>query len=270
MYRTVLQEYPEEMMEKDSIGRFSGKADLYAAGRPSYAAAFLQWLKETCGIGPSSRAADVGAGTGKFTKQLLELGCDVYAVEPNADMRRIAERELGGFPGFHSVHGDASASGLPDHSMDVITAAQAFHWFPAEEFRRECLRIGKEDCLVFLIWNERDLKALAVQALQELYAAYGRDFRGFNLGLQEDDERIRRFFRDDYQRVGFDNPLHYDREGFRVRCLSSSHSPREGEADRPAYEAGIDRIFDRFAEQGRLEMPNKTNVYYGKLCTHKH
>lgn len=252
-------------MQKNSIERFSGKANLYAAGRPSYAAGFLQWLSEDQGLGAGSQVADVGSGTGKFSKQLLELGCEVHAVEPNADMRRIAEEELGGFPGFHSVIGDASATGLPDRSMDAVTAAQAFHWFPAEEFYRECLRIGNEDCRVFLIWNERDMEAPVTQAIHDLYASYGKDFQGFNLGLKKDDERIRRFFNDRYQRLRFDNPLHYDLEGFRLRCLSSSHSPKEDEAAYAAYREGIDRIFTRFEKDGRLEVPNVTQVYFGRL-----
>lgn len=252
-------------MKENSIERFSGKANLYAAGRPSYAAGFLQWLKDECGLGPGSRVADVGSGTGKFTKQLLELGCDVHAVEPNEDMRCIAEAELSGLSGFHSVVGNASDTGLPDHSMDAVTAAQAFHWFPAEEFRRECLRIGKEGSLVFLVWNERDMEAPVTQAIHALYTDHGRDFHGFNMGLKKDDERIRRFFSDHYQMRQFDNPLHYDLEGFRVRCLSSSHSPKEGEEDYSAYKAGIDKIFERFAENGRLEVPNLTRAYFGKL-----
>ena len=252
-------------MKENSVERFSGKADLYAAGRPAYAAGFLQWLKDACGLAPGSRVADVGSGTGKFTGQLLQLGCDVYAVEPNADMRRAAEAGLGGLDGFHSVAGDAGATGLPVHSMDAVTAAQAFHWFPAEDFRRECLRIGKENCLVFLIWNERDMEAPVTQAIHALYTAYGRDFHGFNMGLQKDDVRIRRFFREHFKRLAFDNPLHYDRERFAIRCLSSSHSPKEGEADYPAYRTEIDRIFDRFAENGRLNVPNVTTVYFGTL-----
>lgn len=252
-------------MEKNSVERFSGKEALYAAGRPSYAEGFLQWLVRERGLKAGSRIADVGSGTGKLTKQLLGLGCAVFAVEPNAGMRQIAEADLGSLPGFCSVDGSASATGLPDRSVDAVTAAQAFHWFPPEEFRRECLRIGKENAGIYLIWNERDMESPVTQAIHRLYTVYGRDFHGFNMGLQKDDARIRLFFRDRYQEREFENPLHYDREGFHVRCLSSSHSPKEGDADFSAYQAEIDRIFDRFAAGDRLEVPNITRVYYGTL-----
>ena len=254
-----------EKMEKDNRERFSGKADLYAAGRPSYAAGFLSALKGEYGVTRQTVAADIGSGTGKLTKQLLELGCTVYAVEPNADMRRIAEQELAVFPGFKSVFGDASDTKLEDGSVDIITVAQAFHWFPVEEFRRECLRIGREGCPVFLIWNQRDMEAPVTQALFRLYSTFGKGFRGFNMGLKADDERIRWFFRDSYEEKDYANPLHYDREGFRIRCLSSSHSPVEGEDNYGAYMEEVDHIFDRFSVDGKLEIPNRTTVYEGTL-----
>ena len=249
---------------KDYRQRFSGKADLYAAGRPSYAADFLLELSEKYGVGAGCAAADIGSGTGILTRQMLELGCEVYAVEPNEDMRRIAERDLGSCPGFHSVHGDAAETKLPPHSMDIITAAQAFHWFPVEAFRRECLRIGKPGCMVFLIWNQRDMEAEVTRELERLYKQFGKDFHGFNLGLQKDDPRIRDFFCGKYQETDYANPLYYDRAGFVTRCLSSSHSPQAGEPHFEEYIEEVNQIFDRFASGGRLEVPNWTTVYYGR------
>ena len=280
----------------DNRERFSGKAGLYSAGRPSYAEGFLQDLQMFYGFGGDTVVADIGSGTGKLTKQLLRLGCRVFGVEPNEDMRRAAETDLAEYPGFCSVKGDASHTTLPDRSVDAVTVAQAFHWFPVEEFRQECLRICRPGSRIFLIWNQRDMSSPLVQELHRLYTLYGKDFTGFNQGLTEDDERIRRFFgepaspeeRNDvcdrkgypnpltyerkgypnplaYERKEYPNPLTYDREGFRIRCLSSSHSPKPGEENYDAYMAEVDRIFDQYAEDGRLHMPNRTTVYSGIL-----
>ena len=186
-------------------------------------------------------------------------------MEPNADMRRIADRDLSDMPGFCSVIGDAADTKIEDSSVDAITAAQAFHWFPAEEFRRECRRIGKSGCVIFLIWNQRDMASPVTRALHALYTEYGKDFDGFNKGLKKDDERIRDFFLGDFQEKDYPNPLYYDREGFQIRCLSSSHSPKPGEENYEDYMAEVNRIFDEFAEDGRLEVPNVTTVYFGKL-----
>ena len=252
-------------MEQDHRQRFSGKADLYAAGRPSYAEGFLRDLKERFGFSEHTAVADIGSGTGMLTRQLLGLGCRVYAVEPNADMRRIAERDLSCHPGFCSLDGDAAQTKLPAASVDAVTAAQAFHWFPVEAFRQECLRIGKPGCRIFLIWNQRDMSHPVTQALYRLYQTHGKDFRGFNRGLRKDDERIRAFFRDDYRELEYPNPLTYDRDHFQTRCLSSSHSPQPGEANYEAYMAEVNRIFDTFAAEGRLTVANVTTVYTGTL-----
>ena len=90
----------------DNTQKFSGKADVYQQARPNYAQAMLDFIASKWQIGEGSLVADVGSGTGIFTRQLLGLGAKVYAVEPNADMRAMAERLLGGNPNFVSVIGD--------------------------------------------------------------------------------------------------------------------------------------------------------------------
>jgi len=101
----------------------------YVRYRPRYPRELLDWLSETIGFAPAWRVADVGSGTGIFAELLLENGNEVFAVEPNDGMREEAEASLAHFPNFHSVNGTAEATTLPDHSVNLVTAAQAFHWF---------------------------------------------------------------------------------------------------------------------------------------------
>src|SRR5690606_27320031 len=91
-------------------------------------------------------------------RQLLEMGVKVFAVEPNADMRRIAERELGKMEDFVSVPATAEDTTLSEKSVDFVFAASAFHWFDPLSFRAECQRILKPGGRVFLIWNETQMK----------------------------------------------------------------------------------------------------------------
>ena len=84
---------------------------------------------------------------------MLERGWTVYGVEPNDDMRKEAEKRLSAFPRFHSVAGTAERTGLPGASVDLVTAAQSFHWFDAAAFKRECRRILSGGGKVALIWN---------------------------------------------------------------------------------------------------------------------
>ena len=257
------------MIIRDNRNKFSGRAGQYAAGRPSYAIGFIKELHDIYGLSADTMVADIGSGTGKLTRQLLELGCTVFGVEPNVEMRQVAELELSSFPNFWSVDGDASSTGLPDESVDVITAAQAFHWFPVEEFREECLRIGREGCPIFLIWNQRDMDSPAVRDLYRLYSLFGKDFKGFNGGLRQDDDRIRNFFHDAYSMKEYDNPLYYSKEEFCARCLSSSNAPLPEEEAYEMYVAEAERIFDCYAEEGKLKMPNMTTVYAGVLKRQK-
>lgn len=109
--------------------RFDGKGEIYARFRPTYPKAMLDYLYTKGGMRAGSVIADVGAGTGILTRLLLERGCTVFAVEPNADMRRKAEETLRSFAACHFTCGNAEQTLLPDHSVHFVTAAQAFHWF---------------------------------------------------------------------------------------------------------------------------------------------
>src|SRR4030095_4583501 len=103
-----------------------------------------------------ARVADVGAGTGLLTRGLLARGFDVVAVEPNPAMREACDRYCAAFDRYRSVEGTGESMPLPAASIDLITAAQAFHWFDIDPARAECLRVLTPHGKVALIWNDRD------------------------------------------------------------------------------------------------------------------
>ena len=127
-----------------NIYKFSGMANDYSKYRPNYARETIECLKAEVPLTPQSIIADVGSGTGKFSRLLLDEGFTVYGVEPNPDMRRKAEDELYTRKNFISVSGTSENSTLPNDCVDLITVAQAFHWFDVEKFLMECNRILKE------------------------------------------------------------------------------------------------------------------------------
>ena len=79
----------------ESTEKFTGKADAYSAARPGYPKEFVDYLCENVGINSGSTVADIGSGTGKFSVELLKIGAETYCIEPNDDMRSIAERNGG-------------------------------------------------------------------------------------------------------------------------------------------------------------------------------
>ena len=118
-------------MSPNNIGKFSGKADDYARYRPSYPTELIDYLYETA---QTDSAADIGAGTGIFTRLLMNKPWKVTAVEPNADMLRkiLSHKDIS------VINGTAEHTGLPDNSVGLVAAATAFHWFDAPSFSKEC------------------------------------------------------------------------------------------------------------------------------------
>lgn len=248
-----------------SSEKFMGRAGDYAQGRPGYASGLIDELYGHYGLSASSVVADVGAGTGKFSKYLLERGSEVYGVEPNADMRAMARKMLEAYEKFHAVSGDATHTTLESHSVDAVTAAQAFHWFDPAAFKRECRRIVKKDGPVFLIWNIRDETDAFNRAWHEVFEQFCPDFRGFSNGISQDDGRIQAFFEGSYQRQAFDYPLLCDRERFVQRSLSSSYSLKSGDENFDRYMQALNEVFDRYEKAGQICIANQSVIYEGTI-----
>lgn len=248
----------------DNTKRFSGKADDYRSARPGYPAALAGYLAS---LGMSGAAvADVGAGTGLFSRLLLDLGCTVFAVEPNDDMRAAAQQELGTHPRFFARGGTAEATGLPAESVSFVTAAQAFHWFSPEAFRLECRRILRPGGMAVLVWNSRVEDDEAVRENAALCRRFCPQFTGFSGGNWQQTERnLRVFFDGEPQRLSLQHDLFYTKDKFIRRNLSASYSLREGDENYGAYLEAIGALFDRYAQDGLLRVPNVTAAYWGRL-----
>lgn len=249
----------------NNTGLFSGLSQAYEAGRPNYAEEFLKDLFCIHALHKDSCIADIGTGTGKFAKQLLEKGAFVYCVEPNADMRREAEKRLAEFSHCEILDGTAEATGLPAQSVDAITVAQAFHWFDGEAFRKECKRILKPEGQVFLLWNMRSGEAAVTCEIHNLYTKYCSKYKGFNGGIAVQDARIWDFFRGQYRHIAYANPQLLTKEVFYNRCLSSSYTLRPEDSDYEEFCSAIDALFEKYSQNGLLDMPTQTHVYVGRI-----
>ncbi|MFA9433018.1 class I SAM-dependent methyltransferase [Egicoccus sp. AB-alg2] len=151
-----------------------GVAAQYEAARPDYEASVVERMVTALGLGPGRRVADVGAGTGKLTRVLLATGADVVAVEPMAGMREQLARSVPDAR-LEVVDGTAEALGLPDASLDAVTAAQAFHWFDGPAALREFHRVLRPGGHLAVIFNRRDLSAPVQAALDHLLLPHRGD-----------------------------------------------------------------------------------------------
>jgi ubiquinone/menaquinone biosynthesis C-methylase UbiE len=132
---------------------FGAGAAAYEAARPGYPDAAIDVLAGEVGIQSGTDVCDLAAGTGKLTRRLVDLGAHVTAVEPIDAMRAQAMRAA---PGADHVDGTAEAIPLATGSIDVVTVAQAFHWFDAPAALAEIARVLRVDGRLALLWNERD------------------------------------------------------------------------------------------------------------------
>jgi SAM-dependent methyltransferase len=248
----------------DTIERFSNRVENYVRYRPDYPRGIIEHLKTNCGLRSESVIADIGCGPGISSRMFLENGNRVVAVEPNALMRCAAEVLLGD-KDFWVVDGTSNATTLIDSSVDMIVAAQAFHWFDAEKTRTEFKRILKPDGFVVLIWNERQLNASPFLVEYEAFLLkYADDYshvRHENIHAKE----IGDFFQKEYGSATFSNQQVFDFEGLTGRMSSSSYMPSESDPMFDTVVEDLHRLFAKHAENDRITILYDTNIYYCQL-----
>jgi SAM-dependent methyltransferase len=148
---------------------FARAPEAYERGRPMYPFAAVRRLVRELRIKPESTVLDLGAGTGKLTRLLAQLGADVVAVEPVDAMR---QRLVETIPGMKALPGTAEAIPLEDDSMDAVTVGQAFHWFDGDAALAEIHRVLRPGTRLGLIWNVKDESVDWVRLLAEIIEPY--------------------------------------------------------------------------------------------------
>ncbi len=273
---------------RDPTKRFSDRVENYVKYRPSYPAALFDYLAEAMGAvrpeatgggatagrgfaapsprGRGLRAADVGAGTGIFTAllaaRLEREGGSVTGVEPNGDMREAALRHCAGLANATLVDGSAEATGLDTASVDLVTVAQAFHWFDRDRALAEFARIAAPGAKLALAWNNRlcDTPFLAeYDRLVSTHAGEYRDVTHRNVGR---DSLLDCFAGDAIYRE-FAYEQRFDLAGVKGRVLSSSYCPKRGQPGHAEIMKGLEAAFARYAEDGTVAFRYRTELHFG-------
>ncbi len=255
---------------KDSTQRFSDRVDNYIKYRPTYPTEIVKLLKEKCGLTEKIVIADIGSGTGIFTKMLLDNGNQVFAVEPNKEMRQAAELQLKDYPDFVSIDAPAEKTGLNSNSVDIITSAQAFHWFDREKVKIEFSRILRPDSWVILIWNERQTNSSAfLKAYEALLLKYAKEYSKVN-HVNIDSKVIASFFSPrSFEVAAFQNNQEFDYEGLEGRLLSCSYVPNSDQPEHAPMISELKKIFQKYAKNEKVIFEYQTIVYYGQFSSSK-
>jgi SAM-dependent methyltransferase len=251
---------------QDPTQRFSSRVENYVRYRPGYPPEVLELLRQECALTADSLVADVASGTGMLTRMFLENGNRVFGVEPNDDMRKAGEQLLAGYPRFNSVAGTAEATTLPDHSVDIVTAAQAAHWFDHEKARREFVRILRPGGWTVLVWNERRTDSSAfLRAYEAMLLAHGTDYQ--DVRHERTTSAIAGFFApSSYQERVFEMVQEFDYAALEGRLLSSSYTPQLGHPNYEPMLKELRRLFETHQVKGRVSFEYDTRVYYGRLA----
>jgi len=245
--------------------RFSNRVADYVRSRPRYPDGLLDILRSDAGLTTNTVIADIGSGTGFSAEPFLKNGNIVYGVEPNADMRSAAAALLAAYPDFRSVNGTAEATTLPDRSIDLIVAGQAFHWFDPPKAREEFRRILRENATVVLFWNTiQERLTPFMRAYSNLLHQFGTDFKEV-VHTNVDRAQLQAFYGGDFVKHTLPNEQRFDREGLRSRMLSNSYTPPVGHPNYEPMLAELDRVFEENQEEGEVRMVYGTEVYLGTL-----
>lgn len=221
------------------ITAYNGKAKDYAAHRLPYSPGTIEAISATCGLDLNWSVADIGAGTGILTRLLVERVGHIYAVEPNEDMQREAQRTSSESGIVEHVAGTAENTTVPNNSIDLITVGQALHWFDPVPTRREFSRILKTEGWLVVVWNQ-------------FKTDEGPDITNF-------------FCAGSIQRMGFPMTIRETWDEFIGGTRSTAAAPSVYDPAYTEFEKNQRRLFESQARDGLITIAYSTEIAVGKL-----
>lgn len=248
-----------------NIDKYKDKAEYYAKYRPTYPEKCIESIIKRTGISNGDSIADIGAGTGIFTKLLFRNNYALYAVERSKDM--FNELKKLSYHKFKIKNAPAEQTGIDSKSIDLIVVAQAFHWFNKAKFKEECIRILKNNSNVVLIWNQIDYSIDVGIEIAKLVEERTSGEPLYLIDLKSDNSIVDGFYKDNiYTKEIFNNEMKVTKEQFIGNYLSKSFSPTIKEDNEyKAYVNKLENIFDRFSENNLLVIPQNTFMYFGQI-----
>lgn len=237
-------------------GSFGSVAEVYERARPGYPEDAVRWL---AGAEPRD-VVDLAAGTGKLTRSLVALGHRVTAVEPLAEMLAQLRSSV---PEATAVTGSAESMPLADGAADVVTVAQAFHWFDQEVALREIARVLRPGGTLALVWNTRDDTEEWVTEFTDTVVGRG-DFRSGGVAATTDRIDESGLY-GPVERAAFSHVQLLQRDELVALVSSRSECAVLPDEERGPVLARAGALFDRYATDGLLPMPYVTECFRAAL-----
>jgi SAM-dependent methyltransferase len=248
--------------QKDSISRFSSRADDYVRFRPEYPSTLLRLLETRCGLTASWRVADIGAGTGRLASVFLENGNRVVAIEPNSEMRSVATDLLGHHPNLEFLDAAAEATTLEDGSIDLAVAGSAFHWFDEAAALREQMRILRPSGWTVFVRMTRRVATPFERGFEDLLSRYSEDHAAQRRRRLRLERRLIDAGFIEWSRVEERAASLEDLLGLSV---SYSVGPVRGQSEYSLFAAELEDHFHRHTRNGVARLGHDMRVHYCQL-----
>lgn len=249
-----------DVHQKAAVG-FDREAAAYDRGRPGYPKEVFDFLENHFGWTPAAKIVDLAAGTGKFTRGLIDRGLQVTAVEPVLGMR---ERFSENFPGVPALEGTAERLPFAGESIDGVTVAQAFHWFDGARALPELHRVLKPGSPLVMVWNRRDSNEGWLKDLAALLETPRDTTPSYASGKWKTAFETTALF-EPLQKRDFGHVVRNDRASFIDRVRSISFVGAMSPADQKRFLDQIKNLLDTAPEtKGRAEfdIPHRTEVWW--------
>jgi len=231
---------------------FAEVAGAYECGRPGYPKEAVRWLAgdEPCDV------VDLGAGTGKLTRTLVALGHRVTAIEPLPEMLELLPAAA---PGAAAILGNAEVIPVPDAFTDVVTSAQAFHWFDHRVALPEIARVLRPGGRLALVWNTRDDREPWVARLSAIIGNEVVD----ESDVSEPIAASGLFGPIETAEFGFEQTL--DRERLVDLVLSRSYCAKLPPIEREPILEAVGTLYDEMAGPTGVRLPYVTECFRANL-----
>jgi ubiquinone/menaquinone biosynthesis C-methylase UbiE len=232
----------------DRARSFGSVAEAYDRGRPAYPAHAVAWLAG----GEARVVLELGAGTGKLTRELVDQGHAVFATDPDEAMLSVLRERV---PEVSAKVATAEEIPANDRSVDAVVVAQAFHWFDHEVALPEIARVLKPGGHVALVWNSRDERIPWVRRM------------GAILGRQDlDTSSAERLVHSDLfgfmEETAFKHWQEIDRETILDMARSRSSFAVMDESERESHLAEVLAFYDEYGRgMDGMRIPYVTRCY---------